>query len=405
MLPGDGGEDVETTISMAGDQGTTITLTATEPALSITDSIDASGVLNMSLGADHHVDILSGGDSQKAIHVVSNNSVAVNVLTKGKTFALSYTANPQLVGGYFSHRVVTHCPENDTCNSLIAIVGIMNSPQIMVTVRSPTVVTINGVNYTDGDVIPVYIFQYEITLLRCKGDISGSQVFTPFPTNVFSGSYCDKVGTFGCDFTFEQIPPKRLLGSQFTIGPFPPSVNGFYRIVASTSNTAIVKDDSSTLTVINEGEFYDIKDKLQISKIESSSPVLLTMLIIDGTSQDSHSNVMIVIQPSTENRKYYRVISPEGYRSYAQMEAPRGLHRNVWINSQLVCSQDIYIEQLNVTLLFVQLEQGIGNVACSDDHPAYGLITYGFRNNLAYGYSALPGKPVKSPEGNSGKSH
>lgn len=313
-----------------------------------------------------------------AIHVVSDNPIAVYGLNHRYQTTDSYLGIPTEVLGY-NYRVMCYTV-SDGLVSHFAVIATDDSTVVEIT---PTVET--STNRPALVPYKIYLRRGEIYQVKALNkqfsncDLTGSLIKSNKKISVFSGHVCAYVPSkiFACNHLVEQMPPLQSWGKHYYIGKFQSRSRYSYRVLANEPLTKVF-ENNKLIKTLNEGEFYERESKENI-QITADKPILVAQYSQGYRNGDSLGDpMMIMISPTLQFLRKYRFATPINgiWQHFVNVVAPTKAISNIRLNGVLLDSS--IFEPLGISrysIAYVNIP--FGTYVLESDMPI-GMYSYGF---------------------------
>lgn len=301
-----GGSSESLDLFLSGTQATTGTVSSPLQGWSVNFTITPGQTTTVNVPEGFGGNYINDAVSNKAIHIVSNDTISV--------FAInfkSYTADGTLVLPIkaLGTDYIISSFEGIYGESEFGIVATADGTEVEITPTAPT---------TGGHPAGVpYIVQLdagETYQVKCavNNDLTGSKIVGTAasgdcrPFAVFSGVVCANIPTncTACDHIYDQNYSIDTWGTKYYIAPFLNASTYTFRIIARENNTTVTLDNGSQIT-LNAGQFVSYSSVPDNQVISADQPIAVIQYMEGITCTGSGDPAMLIL--NSEERKINEV--------------------------------------------------------------------------------------------------
>lgn len=312
------------------------------------------------------------------VHVTSDNPISVYGLSRRWQTTDTYLGLPVSVLGT-EYRAICYS-FSEGMMSQFSVIATEDSTKVTII---PTVKTRKhaadkpySIMLNRGDVFPVGA---EVEG-GGTGDLTGTLIRANKKIAVFSGHQCAYVprGLIGCNHLVEQLPPINAWGKHYYAGKLERRSRSTIRVVASQPQTKVF-ENSTLVSVLDAGQFYENSNVRQNLQITADKPVLLAQYSQGFTNGDDVGDpMMLLISPTQQFLKQYRFVTPINgeWKHYVNIVIPTRAIPTLRLNNRkLDTSQFQRMGISRYSIAQVQIPFGTHTIVA--DEP-FGLSSYGF---------------------------
>jgi len=343
--------------------------------------------------------------TQKGIHVSSDSEITVFGVSRAAETSDVFLGLPSDLLG--TDYIVLGYPNVDLSPTTsetfpgteFAIVAGQDGTTLTITPAIATGVHAAGVPYivslNRGETYQLQNFGFE------PADLSGTIIQSDRPIAVFGGHAAANIPAPAveyADYLVEQLPPVNLWGTQYLSAPFATRGMGdTFRFLASENNTA-VSVNGAQVAVLERGQLHEVV-LTEASEITSDRPILVAQYAnsaeFDGTQADPF---MLLLTPSDQLLDDYTIFTGvEGIESeFVNLLVPNDALGTVILDGAFLPVDPFEpIGTSGFSNAQIAIKPGTHRIK---GPVPFGLYTYGFGLDQAYGYpggwAEAPGAPV-----------
>lgn len=368
----------ELTLFISSNVDTTVTVTLPSVSPQVY-SVVAGTTLSVNVPVSYISN--SGVNTDKGIHLESDDSIAVYALNKRRASTDAYLVLP--VDAYGNKYFSTNYTYTTTYQTN------------QINILSPTDGNFVTVTYPDSTIDTFTLDQGENYLIEKNADLTGSLIESTSPVFVTNGLKCANVPTTAsaCDHVVESVFPVDAISTSYTSHPLATRTQGdSYRIVATVDNTDVFIDGTLVATLM-AGEYYEPTPAATPAPLHftASAPVYVTQYSngssFDGVTSDPF---MMDLIPDDQFMQEYIINTADmgsGDAHYVNLVVPSTDIGNILLDGVAISSSvfsatpnsSYYSASLNIT-------EGSHHFTSVSGQTRFAVYVYGFASADSYGY-------------------
>ncbi|XP_042653118.1 IgGFc-binding protein-like [Tyto alba] len=332
--------------------------------------------------------------SDKAVLIQSTEEISVVFISSKRHTAGATTVLPvdKLGNKYY---VVT--PEDINHDYLKEFVVVAGKSPATVSIKVLGKFYYGGRHYFPGSTLRVFLDPYHSFQLQSRDDLSGTKIVSDNNVAVFSGHSCVKVNA-GCDYVVEQLLPVSAWGKTYIVPPIPLQTNiDFVYVVADTKASLTYNRGNSAATEDIEAEgVHKFEMSANLPLHLSSSAAIQVVFFFTGAKKNLKGKdpFLLNIPPVSAYCTSYRVSSPSGYDNYMSLISRNADTSTITLNQKVegtIAWQAI--PGTDFSWAPITMNQPAEIQTIEHEHSPFGLLVFGFRYYVGYGFAGLCATP------------